>query len=176
VARGDAEVEGALNRLINALGRNVIAASSGEQAANEGYNGHGLFTWTLLEAFAAGDIDANSMIEVTELQTYIENRVPFLSRERFGIAQQPRYDIRANFPVGAMVAEVAPVPGIPKEFTHVVVQVTEVRDSVGNIVDILQPGEAVRVTEPGAETSKIAQDGVELGYVESGTLLAIIPN
>ena len=40
----------AINKLVRATGRATIVASSKDQVALEGYEGHGVFTYILLEA------------------------------------------------------------------------------------------------------------------------------
>jgi Caspase domain len=53
------------------------AAASGK-AAWEGYKGHGVFTWALLDALRNGDTNANGTIELSELVAHVQNLVPEL--------------------------------------------------------------------------------------------------
>lgn len=73
--------EAAVGRLHEALGRPVITAASPGKSAYEGYKGHGVFTYALMEALHKGDTNNNGMIEVTELAEHVERRVPELFAE-----------------------------------------------------------------------------------------------
>lgn len=73
--------EAAVGRLHEATGRPVITAASGGKSAYEGYKGHGVFTYALMEALHKGDTKGNSKIEVTELAAHVEKRVPELFAE-----------------------------------------------------------------------------------------------
>ncbi|MBW8640281.1 caspase family protein [Hoeflea sp. WL0058] len=84
------EGRGAVERLTRAVGRTVIAAASDTQAAQEGYGGHGLFTYTLLEALGAGDRDDDGLIEVNELASYVSDNVPEIADEKFHTRQVPK--------------------------------------------------------------------------------------
>ena len=50
-----ANSEAALGRLNEATGRPVLTAAAADQAALEGYRGHGVFTYALLDALVNGD-------------------------------------------------------------------------------------------------------------------------
>ena len=73
--------EAAVGRLHEATGRPVLSAASGGKSAYEGYKGHGVFTYALVEALHKGDTNKNGKIEVTELAAYVERRVPELFAE-----------------------------------------------------------------------------------------------
>jgi WD40 repeat protein len=73
--------EATVGRLHEATGRPVLSAASASQSAYEGYKGHGVFTYALMEAFHKGDTNANGTIEVTELAAYVERRVPEIFAE-----------------------------------------------------------------------------------------------
>ncbi len=176
VARNDDLAKGgALRRMIPAMGRNVITASSSEQAASESGE-HGLFTQVLLEAFAKADYDGNDWVDITDLQLYVDDRVPVLSRERYGTAQDPTISIQANFPVGRMAAPTlddAPAAAIPREPTHFVAleDGVDVVDDAGGIVAHLEFFAGVRVLAQEANGMlRIARDGVELGLVTNDAL------
>jgi hypothetical protein len=79
-----------LELLSRTVGSYVFAASTEAQYAGEGVNGHGLFTFVLLEALkGAADYDGNGLVEVDELKMYIRNQVPELSQKRFNRRQLP---------------------------------------------------------------------------------------
>jgi hypothetical protein len=73
--------EAAVGRLHEATGRPVLTAASEHQDANEGYKGHGVFTYALIEALHKGDTNKNGKIEVAELAAHVERRVPELFAE-----------------------------------------------------------------------------------------------
>lgn len=87
------EEKAAIDRLMRATGRAVLAASTDQQLALEGYQGHGLFSFALLEGLAgsadekAGD--DNGFVSVDELASYVQQRVPALSYEAFQRYQIP---------------------------------------------------------------------------------------
>ena len=73
--------EAAVGRLHEATGRPVLTAASGGKSAYEGYKGHGVFTYALMEALHKGDTNNNGKIEVSELAAHVEKRVPELFAE-----------------------------------------------------------------------------------------------
>jgi len=79
-----------LLRLSRAIGTYVMAATTEAQYASEGYKGHGLFSWVLINGLKGGaDMDRNGIVEVDELKLYVKNKVPELARKRFGRRQLP---------------------------------------------------------------------------------------
>ena len=73
--------EAAVGRLHEATGRPVLTAASGGKSAYEGYKGHGVFTYALMEALHQSDTNNNGKIEVSELAAHVEKRVPELFAE-----------------------------------------------------------------------------------------------
>ncbi len=79
-----------LVRLSRAVGTYIIAASTEAQYASEGYRGHGLFSWVLIEGLKGGaDLDRNGIVEVDELKLYVKDEVPKLAQRHFGRRQFP---------------------------------------------------------------------------------------
>ena len=76
-----ASSEAALGRLNEATGRPVLTAAATDQAALEGYEGHGVFTYALLDALVNGDTNNDGKIELSELAAHIQTLAPKLSRE-----------------------------------------------------------------------------------------------
>jgi hypothetical protein len=60
--RGGLEQPAALGRLIVATGRTVLTASTSDKPALEGYHGHGVFTYALLDGLSHADRDNDGMI------------------------------------------------------------------------------------------------------------------
>ena len=100
-ARGMAE-KTAIDRLSRATGQATIAASSDTQSAMEGYEGHGIFTYVILEGLS-GKADANKdgYVSLSELSQYAEEKVPDYSYAKWGYEQYPQVDLRkqSNFPL-----------------------------------------------------------------------------
>jgi WD40 repeat protein/uncharacterized caspase-like protein len=87
--------EAALGRLNEATRRPVLTAAAADQAALEGYRGHGVFTYALLDALVNGDTNHDGKIELSELVAHIQTLAPKLSREMRGgrgpaVAQKSR--------------------------------------------------------------------------------------
>lgn len=90
------EERAALDRLMNATGRNILAAASRQQFALEGYQNHGLFTYVLLDALKNGAADRHETygnkdgyISIREVADYIGEAVPRLSLEKWQYRQVP---------------------------------------------------------------------------------------
>jgi hypothetical protein len=76
--------EAAVGRLHEATGRPVLTAAASGKPAFEGYKGHGVFTYAVMDALHHGDTSGNGVIEVSELVAYVQDRVPRLSAELGG--------------------------------------------------------------------------------------------
>jgi WD40 repeat protein len=68
--------EAAIGRLHEATGRPVLTAAAEGKPAFEGYEGHGVFTWALLDALKNGDRNGNGTIELSELVARVQEMVP----------------------------------------------------------------------------------------------------
>lgn len=71
--------EAAIGRLHEATGRPVLTAAAEGKPAFEGYQGHGVFTWALLDALRNGDRNANGTIELSEIVAHVQDQVPRIS-------------------------------------------------------------------------------------------------
>jgi uncharacterized caspase-like protein len=76
--------EAAVGRLHEATGRPVLTAAAAGKPAFEGYHGHGVFTWALIDALYHGDTNGDGLIELSELATHVQNTVPKISAEMNG--------------------------------------------------------------------------------------------
>lgn len=172
--RGSESIRTAIDLLKNATGRSILAATTAEDAAREGVEDHGVFTYALLRALSEGDSNEDGRIEVIELGQYVERTVPELTEERWGIAQRPRFTIQANFPLGSRLApDAAGVAFIPKAPTHVIIRpVTLAVADRGASADknVLPPGTTVRLLKSEGERALVARDGQELGFVPADAL------
>ena len=100
--RGATE-EKAIAQLARSTGTFWLAASNSEQFATEFATlGHGLFTYTILQALK-GDADGSNKdkkITVKEISAYLNDKVPELSEKYKGSAQYPNsYGYGQDFPV-----------------------------------------------------------------------------
>src|SRR5262249_48009086 len=118
----------ASDRLVRAIGRSTLTASSADKDAIEGYRGHGLFTYELIEALGRGDGDGNGTIELTELATYVYWAVGALSEEVFKERQEPQIRITSNYALtkaAPALAGAEPGIAIPGKATHQLSTATE---------------------------------------------------
>ena len=76
--------EAAIGRLHEATGRPVLTAAAEGKPAFEGYEGHSVFTWALLDALKNGDRNANGTIELSELVAHVQDQVPKIAAKLNG--------------------------------------------------------------------------------------------
>ncbi|MET2830923.1 caspase family protein [Mesorhizobium shangrilense] len=164
----------ALDRLTRATGRSVLAASSDDGPALEGFQGHGVFAYSVMEGLGVADPNRTGLIQVTALASYVGARVPDLSFGKFGIRQVPQMKlIGEDFAVGRTVNALANPSEdfVPIQPTHVVIAVAPITDAKGvTIGEPLHPGTLVRVVGTAAAKSEVARDGKRIGFVSSTTL------
>lgn len=100
-ARGLAELS-AMDRLRRATGRAIMAASTAQQQALEGHEGHGVFTYALLAGLkgAAPTRGQERMITVNDLAQFVGDEVRRITKLRFGVEQIPVQNLQgASFPI-----------------------------------------------------------------------------
>nr|WP_319383291.1 caspase family protein [uncultured Roseibium sp.] len=169
----------AINRLNRAIGRTTLTASTDTAPALEGFRGHGLFTYTLLDAIASADNDNDRAVDVTELASYIDRRLPEYSEAAFGYTQVPQMKVVGNsFPIAAttLVLSDKPEEIIPKTPTHVVIQSADViADAIegGAVVTKLQPGTTIRLLSSENGWVLVAKDGDQIGYLADNTVVPL---
>jgi len=164
----------ALDRLTRAMGRTVLTASTDDAPAPEGYRGHGVFTYALLDAFGRADANRDGLIYVTQLAGYVVREVPELSFQAFKKHQVAEMKIvGSDFPLAhqrtVLSDAEAASTAIPAKPTHVVIAPVEVRqtaDSAAPVVMQLSQGQQVVLIESANGWMLIAREGRKLGYVE----------
>ena len=84
----------AIAKLSQAMGRVTIVAALDNQAALEGYKGHGVFTYVLLQALREADVrfgNRDGYTGLFELVQYVLDGVPKISLKAFGYKQDALY-------------------------------------------------------------------------------------
>ncbi len=93
----------AVDKLTRATGRATIVAATDNQPAVEGYKGHGVFTYVLLQALRHADTAVGNQDGYTglfELAAYVNARVPEIAFQEFGFQQTPQiHTLGADFPL-----------------------------------------------------------------------------
>ena len=95
------EEKAAIDRLQRLTGRAMIAATADSKMALEGERGHGVFTFSLLDALT-GKADGNrdGQVDVGELARHIDTQVPDITKRKWGYEQFPMIETRGSaFPV-----------------------------------------------------------------------------
>ena len=176
---------GALNRMARATGRTFLTATTDDAPALEGYRGHGVFTYALLDALDHADVNKNGLIEVSELADYIDQKVPDFSFEAFQLRQIPQRSIVGNNFALTNKAEVLSVAlvspknaaaSIPARPTHVVVTPVDVKEGASEAASTvirLTPGVQVQLMETASGWVLIARDGQKLGYVQGNAIAGL---
>ncbi len=91
--------KGTIDRLGKLTGRAILAASSTEQMALEGYKDHGVFTFAVLDGLST-EADAEGLIQVSKLADHIQSLVPEITSKRWGYEQFPMRLIQGqSFPI-----------------------------------------------------------------------------
>lgn len=80
----------AINKLARAVGRHTLVASSKSQVALEGYEGHGAFSYILLDGIKGKAANGKGMITVNSLVTFVEEALPDLTYKKWGYEQIPQ--------------------------------------------------------------------------------------
>lgn len=95
--RAAASEEKAMVQLGRSSGVAVIASSGSKQFAAEfEVLKHGVFTYALLEALAGQAANGDTDVTVTELKTYMDKRVPELTKQHGGESQFPTGFVNGN--------------------------------------------------------------------------------
>jgi WD40 repeat protein len=180
--RGGLQQAAAIGRLIQATGRLWLTAAAGDRPAREGYNGHGVFTYALLDALARADRNSNELVEVSELVGHVDALVPEISYRRWGQRQVPqRSVVGADFPLAKQVARLSPAPDhepviISTRPTHIAPaggQVFAEKGGQGGVVRELKPFTVVTLLKEEGDFALIAKEGERLGYIAKASLQSV---
>ena len=171
--------KGAANdRLAQATGRSIITASGGSQQAIEGYNGHGLFTYEVLDALNRADINGSGTVELTELAAFVYAQVSYLSLSVFQQSQAPQMKITSNYSLvkqtRVLQDEVAPIAEIAPTHELMASALLQIEPAAGGtVVRSLSAKTAVTVLESKNGWSLIAREGRPIGYVATRDLARV---
>jgi uncharacterized caspase-like protein len=91
----------AVNVLASAVGSTVLSASTSEQEALEDMEGHGVFTWVLLQGLnGSADFRNHGYIKTFDLADYVDDEVPKVAEEHFKAKQIPNLNNAGqSFPI-----------------------------------------------------------------------------
>jgi WD40 repeat protein len=171
----------AIEKLKQATGRTVLAASAETQPALEGYRGHGVLSYAVLEALEKGPVNRDGLIEVIGLIGFVDTEVPTLSYEAFKRRQIPQTKFNgSNFAFGKPALVLSSggetAPNIPTKPTHVLITTAEVFPEAGGTSpgkQKLAPGTLVTFVRTQQGWTLVARDGKPLGYVAAHDLAPI---
>ncbi len=90
VSTRDLAESGAVTVLAGAVGSTILSASTSDQEALEGENGHGLFTSVLLRGLDGdADLRKNGSVKTLDLAVYLDDEVPKIALQHFNREQYP---------------------------------------------------------------------------------------
>jgi len=91
----------AVNKLTRAVGRSTLVASSKDQVALEGFEGHGVFTYSVLKALNGLERYRNNQLTINDLATFVEETLPAITMKKWGYEQIPQKNLQGmDFPIG----------------------------------------------------------------------------
>lgn len=163
------------DRLAQATGRSILAASGGSQEAIEGYRGHGLFTYQVLDAINRSDGDNSGTVELNELAAYVYGQVSEISQQVFKQRQVPQMKITSNYPLAKptriLMDEVTPVAEGKPTVQLAKTAALQVQPGSGaSVVRSLDAKTNLTVLATRNGWSLVASEGKLLGYVSAGDL------
>ena len=172
---GDRAHETVMAQLEHATGRNTIAAAPPGKAAYEGYNGHGVLTYALLEALNRPEGAPTQPVTVYGMAAHVSLEVPAISQRTFGIRQQPRFiPTGDDFSLGVRQTVLKDLPAfIPPSPTHITKEALKVfRDAGGRggVAQQLNRFTLVALVKSERGWAQIAREGKVLGYVPESKL------
>ena len=169
---------GAINRMARATGRILLTATTDDAPALEGYRGHGVFTYAILDAFAHATAKHDGLIEVSGLADYLDEKVPDISYEAFKLRQIPQRSMvgsnfalvrKTNVLAGTQISAQTGSAPIPAKPTKAVVTPVDVKPSASVTAIRKQTGVAgagpVLVKKAGHSAPQTAIAGTNSGTV-----------
>lgn len=107
----DADKRAIIDRFAEKAGYDMLAACSTYQYALDDYNGHGIFTYHVMEALQGfADLNKDGRVTSTELSYYVISEVPNNSDKKWGYKQEPQRVLPdLDFPLVGKENPVAPI-------------------------------------------------------------------
>ncbi|WP_247370461.1 caspase family protein [Bradyrhizobium sp. CW10] len=172
---GDRQRETVMAQLEHATGDSIISAAPGGKAAYEVSNlGHGVLTYTLLEALHRANGAPAEPVSVFGLAAHAMLQVPAISQREFAIRQIPRFTPTGeDFPLGVRTVILKETLAISTTPTHVNPEPLRVFKNAGGKDGValqLPPFTPVTLIETKGGWGHIARAGTVLGYVPEGRL------
>jgi len=170
----------AIDRLSQATGRAIFAAAASDAPALEGIDGHGVFTYSMLNALDGGDTNGNGTLEISELVTFTTTQIPKLSLDFFKIRQDPQIslaglDYSLTPVVKNLVKEpellVAEARSIERRITVKTAKIT--KDAKGKLTTKLDPlprGTRLKLLKKGKSRTLVEVAGKEVGWIPNATI------
>jgi WD40 repeat protein len=171
----------ALDRMTQAMGRTMLSAATDDAPALEGFRGHGVFTYALLDAISRADDNGNELIEITEIASHVDAQVPEISFKSFGFRQVPQMKlVGSNFALVRSTAVLSvgstqpaePISSTPSHVVIVPADLYDVAGGAGAVSQQLAPGTLVTLLRSEQGWALVGRDGKALGFVRESTLLA----
>jgi uncharacterized caspase-like protein len=99
-ARGESD-QTAINILSGAVGSTVLSAATSQEQALEGMEGHGVFTWVVLQGLdGKADVQKNGYVSTLDLASYVGDQVPKVAVQVFKREQFPNlHNAGQSFPI-----------------------------------------------------------------------------
>src|SRR5262245_50917525 len=168
---GDRAHETVLAQLEHATGRNTIAAAPAGKAAYEGYRGHGVLTYAILEALHRPSGAPADPISVFGIAQQVSLQVPAITQRAFGVRQQPRFrptgdDFSLGFRQAVLLDAPVTMPTRLTHYTRRALPVFKEAGGRGGVVLQLKRDTPVTVVKIERGWAHIARDSKALGYVQ----------
>lgn len=96
----DRDRQTAIEQLRRATGYNIITASAAGQACYEGYQGHGMLTYAVLEGLHRSEGDLGEIASVFGLAEHVNRQLPAITERWVGVRQHPQSLLSGDFPLG----------------------------------------------------------------------------
>lgn len=163
------------DRLAQATGRSIITASAGIQEAQDGYRGHGLFTYEMLSALGRADSDDSGTVELNELAAYVHSQVIDLSVKIFKKPQVPHIKLGADYQLARKTIVIKDeTPSIAATKQAKIAQVAQLQTQPfanASTVRSLNARTKVTVIDSKDGWSLVGRNGRPIGYVATRDLV-----
>ncbi len=173
--RGDnLETETTIAQFTFATGRSTISAAAQGKAAYEGYRGHGILTYALLEFLNRQDGESDDTVDLLGVGSYVSRRVIEISKKEFGIVQTPKTDLKDNFTLGIRQPVLTPavseckVPDQSNGPSHIITRSVDVREKPSDdaaVTAALTRNTLVTLKACAGAWALIMRGGKDIGYV-----------